>query len=362
MIKPFTKVEKLTTTKYKAPRMIQARDISFNIEYGRFIKPLEQLLTKNHKYRYNFGKGNYDEIAKRIKLLKSRYNYYTELDHTSFDAHVTVEMLKLTHVFYRACYYHNGELRRLSMKTLNNSCKTRWGEKYKVKGTRMSGDVDTSLGNSLINYAILKECLSRLKIDGDVIVNGDDSILFTNQAIGGGFSELLKKFNMESKISKTSTNIHKIEFCRTKYVIRSDGTPTMMMDPQRIVEIFGMTRNVQTDRVGYLNEVAICNAHINKNTPIGLVWADAFQITMGGDHNFRHIDRDLIRVYEREKLSGVSNGTFTQDMFMAYPEIGWILPKIYQCATLLQVNKPHMIHINHLSQTIRVDPVFRVTG
>jgi len=45
-IRPFTKLEKMTTDKYKPLRMIQARDITFNIKYGRFIKPLENKVTK----------------------------------------------------------------------------------------------------------------------------------------------------------------------------------------------------------------------------------------------------------------------------------------------------------------------------
>lgn len=31
-VTPFTKIEKVKATKYKAPRMIQGRDITFNIE------------------------------------------------------------------------------------------------------------------------------------------------------------------------------------------------------------------------------------------------------------------------------------------------------------------------------------------
>ena len=49
-IQPFTKLEKLSVRKYKAPRMIQARHISFNIEYGIYIKPLKNSLGKDkHK-------------------------------------------------------------------------------------------------------------------------------------------------------------------------------------------------------------------------------------------------------------------------------------------------------------------------
>ncbi|CAG4969232.1 unnamed protein product [Colias eurytheme] len=67
-VTPFTKIEKCTTSKYKAPRMIQGRDIRFNVEYGRYIKPLEIRLTRKSAYRHNFGKGDYDEIAADMEI------------------------------------------------------------------------------------------------------------------------------------------------------------------------------------------------------------------------------------------------------------------------------------------------------
>jgi hypothetical protein len=45
----------------------------------------------------------------------------------------------------------------------------------------MSGDVDTSFGNSLINYYILISLLKELNVVGDAIVNGDDFIIFTTR-------------------------------------------------------------------------------------------------------------------------------------------------------------------------------------
>jgi len=40
-VRPFTKIEKMPIDKYKPPR-IQAKDITFNIKYGRFIKPRDK--------------------------------------------------------------------------------------------------------------------------------------------------------------------------------------------------------------------------------------------------------------------------------------------------------------------------------
>lgn len=176
---PFTKLEKMGANKYKAPRLIQARDASFNIEYGRYIKPLERQL-KDHVV---FGKGNYDQVARRVAKLSSQYKYYTECDHTTFDAHVTVDMLRLLHRYYATCYNDDRELALLSRRTITNYCTTRNGEHYVVHGTRMSGDVDTSFGNSLINYHVLRAGLREQKIRGEVLVNGDDSIIFSDAPI-----------------------------------------------------------------------------------------------------------------------------------------------------------------------------------
>nr|QTJ63608.1 RNA-dependent RNA polymerase [Megalopteran tombus-related virus] len=348
-IQPFTKIEKMTTAKYKPPRMIQARHVTFNIEYGKYIKPLEEQITKVGRFKHNFGKGNYDEIAKRITKLKRHYKYFTELDHDSFDAHVTMELLKLTHTFYQSCYMHNKELRHLSKKTYFNNCISREGDRYKVKATRMSGDVDTSLGNSLINYAILKELLHQLSISGDVIVNGDDSIIFTNEPIDNKKAlAILRKMNMETKLSNSSCDIHKIEFCRTKYVIRDDGTPTMMMNPQRITEMYGMT-NSNVDYMQYLIEVATCNAYINSNTPYGIHWARAFNITIDKTKMpvFKVLDRSIIRLVERELSSPVSGTDITQSMYVAWHDLDKYITMIYKFIHFRIPKINFDIHINH---------------
>lgn len=272
-VMPFTKIEKLSTGKYKAPRMIQGRDIVFNVEYGRYIKPIEDKCGK----RVQFAKGTNLDIANKIKKLSKHYKYFTECDHKTFDAHVTVEMLKLTHVYYQACFHHDLTLRKLSKKTLNNNCRGRDGIKYRVKGTRMSGDVDTSLGNSLINYAILKEAVTKIAGKCEIIVNGDDSIIFTNRPLDVDAAKtLLKTFNMESEIQDSVTCIHKVEFCRHRYILNSLGKPSMMIDPRRITNIYGMTYKQQSDYVEYLREVCVCNIAINISNPVSKYWKEVY--------------------------------------------------------------------------------------
>lgn len=338
-MEPFTKIEKMTTKKYKPPRMIQARHITFNISYGCFIKPLEEHVFKG-PLKHHFGKGNYDEQARRIIKCKQMYKYFTELDHDSFDAHITQQMLSLTHKFYLACYRHNKELRELTKRTLVNFCRSRQGDKYIVTGTRMSGDVDTSLGNSLINYAIIKHMLELMGLDGEVIVNGDDSIIFTNEPINISVAvAILKTMNMNSKMKPSVTNIHQVEFCQSKIVMKNDGQYTMMMNPERLYTKFGMTyKNLPFKQYQlYLNELIYCLAFSHINTPVGYAWLSLLDEQLIDaikkkqiltPKKMKYIEKSIFLVMERENKSEVCDNEITHSMYEAYPELDEILVKI----------------------------------
>lgn len=341
-ITPFTKVEKMNASKYKAPRMIQGRHMCFNLHYGRFIKPMEREVTKYGSRSGHFGKGNYTQIAKKIEILSKKYSYYTECDHSNFDAHVTKEQLHMTHQFYRKCYpNYQSELTKLSRRTVNNSCFARNGDKYKTKASRMSGDVDTGFGNCLINYALLKDVIGRLGLKGEVIVNGDDSIIFTDKAIPTEqFVKLMLEYNMETKCQPSRTNIHEIEFCRTKMVYNSRGMPTMQIDPERLVDVFGMTYTVPRRKYHrFLLETAMCNAYINSNNCLGIFWAKWFNIKI---EQYKKNEKKNNKIMEKIMTLGksellkmaslsvdeIDTAEITPSMLQAWPKIVDIEQKV----------------------------------
>nr|QTJ63595.1 RNA-dependent RNA polymerase [Zygentoman tombus-related virus] len=333
-IKPFTKLEKFNMSKYKAPRCIQARHPSFNIEYGRYLKPLEMLLFHSHREGYHFGKGTVDQVSANINKLRKKYRYFTELDHTSWDAHVTVEMLRVSHKFYQSCYNHDRRLRTLSRKTIRNRCYLRDGGRHTIRGTRMSGDVDTSLGNSILNYAIIRQVLEMLGIQGDVIVNGDDSIIFTNVPIPIQQCErLMKMFNQESKLKPSTQNIHTVEYCRTKLIVTAEGETTLLFDPQRSVDMFGMTYQTSIPYQEYLKNVIICNIAWNRKNPLGAWWKGIFERTIAkfnAEETFSKIvngeigceDEYTTAALKHDLSDGkwnIASGEPTMSVYQAYP-------------------------------------------
>lgn len=88
----------------------------------------------------------------------------------------------------------------------------------------MSGDANTSIGNSIINYLILRWCFP----ESTIMVNGDDSIIF------GGYQEHdLALTGMKSTISKAHT-LDEIEFCQLRFV-QFGETCAAMRDPHRVL-------------------------------------------------------------------------------------------------------------------------------
>nr|QZZ63380.1 hypothetical protein [Leuven Tombus-like virus 2] len=276
-VQPFTKVEKKNTSKYKAPRMIQARHVSFNILLGCYIKPLEHIITKKHNLKYHYGKGSPEDISRRMTYLSDRYKWRTEGDHKTFDAHLTVELLKVFNDYVVQCFPQDKLLKKLLKETLVNNCVSRQGDRYRVKGTRMSGDVHTSFGNSAINIAILKYMLSELGVEGEVIVNGDDFIIYSNEPLNISRSkDILITLNMETDMKESVREDEQVEFCQKKLVIAGNGEKTLLSDPRKTFMKFGMTFVKVKKYTTYLLENLHGTWMMNKNNPLGCYFRDLY--------------------------------------------------------------------------------------
>lgn len=369
-VQPFTKVEKMSLIKkYKAPRMIQGRHKTHNIAYGKFVKPLEKTVSKYNKNTNKFfGKGDYDTQARKIAAMAKKYKYYTECDHSTFDAHVTEEQLRMSHRYVKQCFEHkyHKEIEKLQAKMVTNKTFARSGDKYTVTGTRMSGDVDTGFGNCLINYAILKSTLKDMNMEGEAIVNGDDSIIFTNEPIDTKLAEAhFKTYNMETKVNKSVTDIHQVEFCRTKLVINSEGQPTMMIDPERLTDIYGMQYRCRKEKKyhQYLLETALCNAMINKNNPIGILWAKHFNINISeskakiSDDTLLTLDlleKDKILKLQSLMPQNTSTEQITPSMYTAWKSIAHIEEDIKKLASIV-TNKTYKFKLTACNVVIDHD-------
>lgn len=221
------------------PRVISPRSPRYNVEVGRYLIPVEKKLYA--AIAHIFGeptvmKGfNAHQIGRIFKDKWSRYHRPVGigLDASRFDQHVSVDALKWEHSIYNQIY-NSKELAKLLSWQLRNKvvgyCKD--GKlKYTTDGCRMSGDMNTSLGNCLIMCALVHAYLAHRGIKGSLANNGDDCMVIMESRDLSGFQVGLEEWFLEMgfsmKVEKPVYELEGVEFCQTHPVY--DGEKYIMV-------------------------------------------------------------------------------------------------------------------------------------
>lgn len=271
-IRMFVKPDKHPLCKVmdKVPRAIQYRDPVFNTMLMSYLRPIEHDLysTLNEDGTRSFAKGRSPQ--QRAQDILDIYGQYKTClmiaaDHSKFDSCVRVEHLRRIHRFYKK--FHDGcpVLNWLLEQQINNKGMSRFW-RYKVRGTRMSGDFDTALGNSLINYVVLKGWLASHGVSGHVYIDGDDSVVFIE---AGDLAKL--RFDCEAWGFETTFSVHEdlydVEFCQTR-LIRSDP-PNMVRDPRKVLASLAICLNkyAPTTWPAILQGKIKCEIYANQGAP-----------------------------------------------------------------------------------------------
>lgn len=231
-----------------APRIIQPRAATYNVALGPFIYPLEARIYK--ALGRMFGgptvmKGyNAAEIGELFEQGWSEFSQpvAVSMDASRFDQHVSVDALLEEHHVYRSIYANCTQAeKKLLAKLLNMQIFNKGAAylpeavvKYEVEGNRMSGDMNTALGNCLLMclmvYAYAKECGVRVRL----FDNGDDAVVIMEQRdlpafmarVVEWFLEMGFTMNLEAPV----TRMESIEFCQTRPVC-VDGSYIMVRNP-----------------------------------------------------------------------------------------------------------------------------------
>lgn len=243
-IRVFVKCEKTdhTTKVDPVPRVISPRDPRYNIEVGRYLRKIEERIFKSIGVMFGHEtviKG-FDAV-KSASILHEKWNMFSDpvaigLDASRFDQHVSQPALKFEHSVYTRCFahkHHRDNLGRLLKAQLENRCDgyTPDGHlHYKTDGGRMSGDMNTSLGNCLIMCCMIYAYLQELGIDGQLANNGDDCVVFMARRDQAKFQDGLfgwfVKMGFNMTMEKPVSNFEEIEFCQTHPVF--DGGKYIM--------------------------------------------------------------------------------------------------------------------------------------
>jgi hypothetical protein len=234
----------LCGVKEKAPRFISGAEAQFICLVGPWMMACQDRLKRSwtieHFVTFTSGKTN-EDIGKEAgnHLEKSVF----EDDISVFDSSVCRELLLFEHKLFDSW----GAPRAVSMLIKNNvdtRGRTKWGYRYKVKGTRKSGDPYTSLGNSILNglmhYYIYKvhyglttsQAMKGLKM----FVAGDDNLGFCSSPNVPWVAYMLR-FGFDSE-AMYRQSIFEAEFCSCR-IYPTDSGLVLGPKPGKVLAKFG---------------------------------------------------------------------------------------------------------------------------
>lgn len=151
------------------------------------------------------------------------------LDASRFDQHVSKETLEWEHSVYNAVY-RDQELASLLRWQLRNTGYVRTSDgafKYTVEGCRMSGDMNTALGNCLIMCALVWAYARHRGVRVRLANNGDDCSVIMESRDLDRFTTGLDQWFLEMGFTLTSDTparvFEHIEFCQTRPVMTGRG-------------------------------------------------------------------------------------------------------------------------------------------
>jgi hypothetical protein len=243
----FVKAEKINSTLKPdpPPRVIQPRGQRYNIEVGRYLKPLEPRLMKCIDKLWGSKtaiKGYTVEKVGQIMAAKAarfREPVFVGLDASRFDQHCSREALEWEHSIYNEVFGCPRLAEMLTWQLRNRgTAYTSDGKiKYSVEGCRMSGDMNTSMGNYLIMSALCYAFCKEVGLTAELANCGDDCVLFMEKEDLGKLSALpdwFVKMGYTMKVEAPVYHLEQVEFCQMHPVLTSRGW-VMVRRPDTVV-------------------------------------------------------------------------------------------------------------------------------
>lgn len=258
----------------KEDRGIQFRSVTYNVALAQYLHQIEERLIGTHYLGFHpVAKGL--TPAQRCERLFAFAELFDEpefysIDHARFDAHVHEWLLRLEHKVYLYCCRKHPELVRLLRMQRKNKGYTKGGIRYKIRGKRMSGDINTGLGNTILNLCML---LAWLQASGvtkfRILLDGDDSVVIIEKSDIAKLipiEEFMLQLGMETEMTHTP-DIWKVDFCQSRPVLlptENGPRPVFVRNPLKVITTMGRTAEKRDDvtmqmvmRSSALSELAI---------------------------------------------------------------------------------------------------------
>lgn len=301
-LRGFLKAEKnRVPSKMAKPRLIFPRSPRFNLELASRLKPFEHWLWGRLNGKV-LGVGDGSRLVakglnprQRANLIRRKFAAMPdcvcfEIDGAAFEAHVGPHQLDQEELLYASAFPGDRRLRWLlgCQKVLLGAVA---GAKFSRPGARASGDFNTGMGNSLIFLAEVVSALRELGVAFDVLVDGDNALLFVSRwslpVVVGNFARLVQESSgHEVKLEKPTSVLEEIRFGGSAPVWCGEKVGwSMVRDWNRVLSgAFSSHIHLREPRFArrWMSGVARCELSIARGVPVLQSWALAAMQALSG--------------------------------------------------------------------------------
>lgn len=323
-VKAFVKREAVKTG--KPCRLIQARSDEYLCDLARYIRPMEhpiyEAIDRFAGYKCIMKGLNGVERAARAKEAWDSFRrpVAVSFDFAKYDQHHGVGPLGVEHAVYRS---KNGasELDKMLDWQLENRGRVVCADgviSYSVRGCRMSGDPNTSLGNIIVCATGHLAYARSIGVRCVVLNDGDDSVIILEEANQQRFVEGISAYWRELGFILTCDGVAKefshIDFCQCRPVCVS-GTWAFIRDPAKAVQKdLTCTQHLTTERerLAWLHAVGVGGLSGYRGVPVQSALYKKMA-SVGVHHASRYQWRAEMEKTARYRRTGLRGGDFIDD-------------------------------------------------
>lgn len=244
----------------KSPRMIMGRNPKFNVLYAQIIEPIEKAffsLPQVANACDNFSCG------KKFENLLG--GWFMENDMSKFEGSQRYEALRLEHMVYSLVFPESRDLLDvLFAYKIRKKGHTNTGVNFEFVECRGSGDMDTSLGNGILNYIATQyflvknycqHCeLASCTVAGcrsyKFVVKGDDSYASIPR-FRDDYDNTYSLFGFDAKIV-IRKQPEDVEFCSGHFLEYMPGKYIYVQKLQKLIESLTTCINADAIRCGWV--------------------------------------------------------------------------------------------------------------
>jgi hypothetical protein len=271
----------LVQTSDQDPRIISPRSPKYNILLGQYInkhnelaiyKGIDALWGEETVFKHCTLSAMARQIVRKWESFSCPVA--VGLDASRFDQHVSEHALLFEHSVYKRLFPGSSELHSLLRHQLVNYCKGKgdtYDFEYKATG-RMSGDMNTSVGNVILMTSVLLHWKEVLGLNFKLVNNGDDSVAIMDlkelPRFLEGFDLFFACYGFNMVAEQPVYSVEHIEFCQMKPVHLDIG----WMMVRKPVSVFKDMIAISTRGVAhydnYLKDVGMCGLSLYAACPL----------------------------------------------------------------------------------------------